>query len=194
MLSLPPGGCWFFNPQPYRSPSSSGFLPSFALRARWLHDSNHSLISRPGVRSLRHSWSLRSLTDGLSSIPTIHSSIHHYALQAELQENRNTNKGPSESEDLTPFYPGSYRDGSVSHRSATSVPRARLRNQYSVTPQRAHVPDALRKHSVISPARFLLERRNIRISGTLAINCLDLVPTPRAIYPGSTPPICSSPR
>jgi hypothetical protein len=77
LVSLPPRGCWFFNPfsRSIARPLLQAPSLPFALRASVaFHSSYHSLISRPGVRSLRHSWSLRSLTDDITShlpfIPT----------------------------------------------------------------------------------------------------------------------------
>jgi hypothetical protein len=95
LVSLPPRGCWFFNP-PSRSiarpllQASSLPLP-YALVA--FHSSYHSLTSRPGVRSLRHSWSPRSLTDYPSSYLPFLLHFINKRCEANIQENPKHIKG-----------------------------------------------------------------------------------------------------
>ncbi|KAF1832958.1 hypothetical protein BDW02DRAFT_404103 [Decorospora gaudefroyi] len=103
--SLPPRGCWFFNPHTRCTPAGPHLhqVSSLPLPCALFgfHSSNHSLLSRPGVRSLRHSWSLRSLTDSPSSIlPFFHSSLlHYFSTRSELsiKKNRNPNKKTEDS-------------------------------------------------------------------------------------------------
>jgi hypothetical protein len=95
LVSLPPRGCWFFNP--FSRSIARPLLQAFSLPLPYalvaFHSSYHSLISRPGVRSLRHSWSLHSLTDYPSSYPRF---ILHFITtrpRANIKKTQKTIKG-----------------------------------------------------------------------------------------------------
>jgi len=104
--------------------STAGSWPAMVYALIAFHSSYHSLISRPGVRSLRHSWSLRSLTDYPSSYPPF---ILHFIAKrckANIKKPGNIIKGPKDSI-------GSVEPTAPDTRAnilAASAPQIRLQN------------------------------------------------------------------
>jgi hypothetical protein len=117
-------------------------LPPFLLPCfRWL-PRQHSLPHFAAWCSLLTTQLVSTLFDRRTFFNTHHSFLHSSlgAASSASKKTRNTNKGPSETEDLT-ILPWELLRPKLKP-SATPVPHVRLRHQSSVTPQRARVPDA----------------------------------------------------
>jgi hypothetical protein len=120
-------------------------LPPFLLPCvRWL-PRQHSLPHFAARCSLLTTQLVSTLFDRRTffNTPPFISPFITRCCKLSIKKTRNTNKEPSETEDLT-ILPWELLRPKLKP-SATPVPHVRLRHQSSVTPQRARVPDALPK-------------------------------------------------